>query len=54
MKVLHDEAVKHLRERLALDVVRAKVYSLRDRLRLDLPADLVEELLLLADEETGR
>ncbi|MCZ6689612.1 MAG: hypothetical protein O7H41_08425 [Planctomycetota bacterium] len=45
--------MKLLRERLAPDVVRAKVYALRDRLHLDLPADLIEELLLLASEETG-
>ena len=54
LRLLYDESMKHLREGLAPDVVRAKVYELRARLHLDVPADLVEETLLLAAEEIGQ
>ena len=54
LRLLHDEAMKHLWEGLAPDVVRAKVYELRARLRLDLPDSYIEDALLYAAEEIGQ
>ncbi len=53
VKTLHDEAVRYLREGLGLDVTRDKIYALRDKLKLNVPNLMLEELLLMVVEEVG-
>ena len=53
LRVLHDEAMKHLQASLAPDRTRFKVYDLRDRLNLDVEDLRVEEALWMAAEEAG-
>ena len=53
LRLLHDEAAKHLQAGLAPDRARFRVYALRDKLKLDVPDMLVEEALWLAAEEAG-
>ncbi|MCZ6689946.1 MAG: hypothetical protein O7H41_10115 [Planctomycetota bacterium] len=54
LRILHDEARKHLKSGLAPDRARFRVYALRDRLDLDVEDLRVEEALWLAAEEAGQ